>query len=115
MIYSSKNRITVEMVVATNRQLCRNAWGFQTDIQSIGYDCLCPLAALLYKRDSYKAVDDAIQEVKNSDYSKGFQDAWDGKEFFSRSVEYLLGHQDGKEIVKQFIWGRTHISDGEFR
>lgn len=90
-IFSSNNRIDLERVrravqVTRTERLCFGCFGYQTDIQCMGYDHLCGLAVCIYElflEQGFKsggseyAVYYAQREVRESPYSKGFQLAWD--------------------------------------
>lgn len=121
MVYSSANRITMDMIMRTKYakhpvlRFCAGAWGTQSDCQSLGYDSLCALAALLYVDCSYKAVTAAQKEVQDSPYSKGFHDGWDRKDAKQNDEEYKLGHADGLAITNQFGWSRSNPNDGSYR
>jgi hypothetical protein len=116
MKYSATNRITLAMLTEVKVNLCRNAWGLQHDVQCLGFDTLCALAALFYdpknKIDSYKAIQLAQEEINISPYSRGFQHAWDGVSINEKDDgEYLLGFDDAKSIVNSSSWQRTRPSD----
>lgn len=115
MRYSSENRISIDMITDTGRSLCRGAHGTQSDIQSIGYDRLCGLAALFRKeaRDSYHAIELALDEIRVSAYSQGFQDGWDGRKnkITTWFGEYKLGYEDGRAASRHIAWRESGVTD----
>jgi hypothetical protein len=117
-VFSPLNRITGNMVrsKARGKQLCRGAFGMQSDVQCLGYDSLCALAVLLYvpgeKDASYRAVMRATDEVRGSPYSRAFQRGWDGRPNDAEGEESALGYEDGKAVAKEFgPWRRARPSD----
>jgi hypothetical protein len=117
--FSSANRITPEIIRQSKKGLCRGAYGTQDDMQCLGYDHLCALAAVLYPPDgdSYEAVRLACEECDNSRYSKGFQHGWDDKVKSKEDAdaEYELGYSDGVKCASSFPWESNRPNDGYYR
>lgn len=115
-MYSVTNPIPVERLFcpAAVRQLCRGAWGAQTDMQSLGYDCLCALAYLMpFFGCSYRSVADAQAEAARSSYSLGFVHAWDGvKPREPTDPCYHAGHVLGSWARDRFDWGPVRTDNG---
>jgi hypothetical protein len=109
--FSSSNRITADMIASTKQDLCRGAFGTQSDIQCMGYDRLCALAALFKTKgirdSSYHAVVAAQNEIRESEYSRGFQTGWDGRKSELETEEYKTGYEDGTKISRQWGWHRS--------
>lgn len=107
MRFSVSNPITSDLLNPHIGNFCRGVFGFQSDEQSIGYDFLCPLATLMLpetNRCSYRAIQFAQKEIEASDYSRGFQEGWDGEEVSEQNEEYKVGHAHGKHYSEQCKW-----------
>lgn len=94
---------------AKHKQLCKGVTAIEG--QTLGYECLCAVSMLIYanqegRKNSYKAVNDTLAMVEQSQYIRGFLMGWDGDKVQFDNSDYLRGHKDGKKCSERYNWNR---------
>lgn len=119
-MFSSQNPITEDILreakaagEASGILLCTGVTAVEdSDIQTLGHECLCGIAMILWldRRDTYKAVGAAENEIRDSTYSQGFQYGWDGKTIPGERLhdeEFCIGHQHGVTLLARLAGRRV--------
>ncbi len=106
--------IIIDDILAAQRKctyiLCRGVFGYQTDVQCLGFDHICALA-MLEDGNSFTRIAAARQKINTDPYYAGFQKGWDGVS--TDSPDEKQGHSDGMIAASKFKWSKNKTNHSD--